>query len=622
MNLGKAKATNFQSYPSLAFDYSGLGLALVTGITGSGKSTLLDLPAWTLFGITSKDSAADDVRAWGSESETTTGEIEVHTPQGSLTVFRVRGKSSHQNDFYWIEHLAPDTKRRGKDANDTLKLLQERIGVTSELYLAGAYMHQFSTAEQFFIAKAKDRREALEKIADLSLPVRIAERASEERKVSKKELELANQAKARAEAKLDQLGQNLKDNSRDTTDWYATRDRKLAALEQSSASYEAEKAARVDKAIEALATLERQAVDPRDFDRRSEELKRQLKQFEQVKTELKTASKKLAETNADIRTKKNEYDRFSETLGETCPTCLGPATNGNRETHVAELAAALTALVDEQIAAESHVEQLELALKAEPKISRSYQDIVLRKSENQRLIDRAESERAKLKVLRAEKNTFAEQMERLKSETNPFEARHAQIEASIVKGKQDYEATERLVSDLEHRVSSLTTLYDKSFEFRGKLIEQAVRELNDTTNEYLEKYFEASLRVRFTVEDGDKIDVTVLNNGYECPYKQLSGGERTLLKLCFNLPYMKMSENRAGVKFGCLMFDEPLKGLSDGLKDKAFTLLQAMEKDYDSILLIEHYEPFKSMFLNQFHILNNGGQSEVVRVFNDDSQAA
>ena len=38
MNLGKAKATNFQSFPSLDFDYAGLGLALVTGVTGSGKT--------------------------------------------------------------------------------------------------------------------------------------------------------------------------------------------------------------------------------------------------------------------------------------------------------------------------------------------------------------------------------------------------------------------------------------------------------------------------------------------------------------------------------------------------------------------------------------------------------
>jgi DNA repair exonuclease SbcCD ATPase subunit len=622
MNLGKAKGTNFQSYPSIEFDYSGLGLALVSGITGSGKSTLLDLPAWTLFGITSKDSAADDVRAWGSDFELTSGSQEIDTPQGKITVYRIRGKSSSQNDFYWIEESAPDVKRRGKDVNDTLKLLEQRLGVTAELYFSGAYMHQFSTAEQFFIAKAKDRRESLEKISDLSLPIKIAERASEARKISKKQLEDLEHDQSRTEARLEQLIQSHKDNLADSSKWKASQAKRLQELNAISEAYESEKIKRVSEIVDRVQLLDKQIQDPKEFDKRKEQLKLQIKQFEIIKSDLKVVQKQYSEISADIRSRKTEYDRFNSDLGEFCPTCLGPAKNSNREAHVTKLINQIETLVNEQIEVEGQIKPLETALKSEPKVTKSFQDIVIKQSENQRLIDRIENERAKLKVIKAERNTYSDQIEKLKNESNPFEARRSQIEVLIEKSKGELKTITKSVSEMQHRISSLTTIYDKSFELRGRLIEQAVRELNDATNDLLERYFDASLRVQFTVTDGDKIDVLVLNNSYECPYKQLSGGERTLLKLCFNLPYMRRAENVAGIKFGCLMFDEPLKGLSDGLKEKAFTLFQSLEAEYDSIILIEHYEPFKSMVLNHFHIYNLGGHSQLEKIQGNEALAA
>ncbi len=613
MNLGKATGTHFQSHPKIEFDYSALGLALISGTTGAGKSTVLDLPAWVLYGETSKDSSADSIRSWGAE-EPTVGTQEVSTPAGDITVYRTRGKSAHSNDLYWIEAAAPDVKRRGKDAIDTQKLLEQRLGVTSELFFSGSYAHQFNVSEQFFIAKAKDRREALEKIADLSLPVRLAERASEARKTAKKNLEQSEQLLARAESKHETLLRSLEDNEQDIARWADAQASKVDTLKNFSSNFEAEKSRRVDQMVTALANLDKQIVDPADFDKRGEDLKRQLKQFDVLKADLRTAQRKLSEVNAEIRSKKAEYDRFSEDLGDTCPTCLGPAAGGEREAHVAELASALEALVSDQIEAEQQVDALETALGAEPKIARSYQDIVGKKAENQRLIDRFESDKAKINVQKMEKNSYAEQIDRLLTEKNPFEGKAEQFQRSIEAAEAEVVGVKRTVETLAHRVSSLTTVYDKSFELRGKLIEQAVQQLNDSTNEYLEKYFEAAIRVQFTIEDGDAIEVVVLNQGHECAFRQLSGGERTMLKLCFNTNYMQMAQNRAGVRFGTVMFDEPLRGLSDGLKERAFALFQALEAEHDSVLLIEHYSAFESMCANRFHVENFGGESRIEAV--------
>jgi DNA repair exonuclease SbcCD ATPase subunit len=616
MKLLRATAANFQSYPGISFDYSGLGLALISGVTGSGKSTALDLPCWILFGTTSKDSAADDVRAWGSDDEQTIGSIEVETPQGSVTVTRIRAKGAHKNDLYWTEASAPGVPRRGKDALETQKLLETRLGVTADLYLAGAYMHQFSTAEQFFTAKAKDRRESLERIADLSLPVKIAERASEARKQAKKDLEARSQGLARANGKHEQLRAQLDDNHEAAGQWAASQQHKIDDLEARSERFESDKQAKLKKLAEEIACVERTIEPPAEIESQIDLLKRQVQAMIQVRAEIVPAQKQLAAANAAVNSLKAEYDRLAD-LGVAeafCPTCLGPADNVHKAARIDELTAAMEDAVGKQIKAEEIVAAMEATLRGEAKIKRQFDELVLKRSSNNRLIDRAQASRQKYALVEAEQNTYEEQIERAKAEKNPFSAQRKAILDATKQITETIQSLTQEVRDLEHRVASLTTIYDASFELRGRLIENAVRELNDATNAYLEKYFDASLRVRLEVKDGDKIDVTVLNQGHECPYKQLSGGERTLLKLCFNLPYMAMAENRAGIRFGCLMFDEPLKGLSDQLKDRALALFQGMEADHETILLIEHYEPFTQMCGNRFHVTNLGGESRLERV--------
>ena len=50
MQLLSIDLSNFGSYEKLEFDFTDLGLSLVSGPTGSGKSTLQDGPYWVMFG--------------------------------------------------------------------------------------------------------------------------------------------------------------------------------------------------------------------------------------------------------------------------------------------------------------------------------------------------------------------------------------------------------------------------------------------------------------------------------------------------------------------------------------------------------------------------------------------
>lgn len=177
MKIGQCTVTNFGSYPQLSFNYSDQGLVLIHGPTGSGKSTLQDAACWCLYGITAKGGGVDDVKSWANPNDYTSGRIEVD----GIEIYRFRGKG--KNDLYWMED---GREIRGKDISDTQRLIENRLGVSADLYLLGAYFHEFSLSGAFFTSKAKDRRQVFEQVANLSLPTRISERSAAKRKDIKK----------------------------------------------------------------------------------------------------------------------------------------------------------------------------------------------------------------------------------------------------------------------------------------------------------------------------------------------------------------------------------------------------------------------------------------------------
>jgi len=203
MKIISGEVSNFGSYSQLGFKFTDLGLSLISGPTGAGKSTLQDIIPWVLFGTTSKNGKVDDVLSWTSE-ESTVGVLKVD----NLTITRIRGVDKH-NDLYWIED---GVTRRGKDMTETQLLLEERLGVTSELYLTAACFNEFSKTGNFFTNTAKDRRQLFETIANLSLATRISKGIKDEQKSVKVSMQSGTTKCATLTGSLDALRQ-LRDST-------------------------------------------------------------------------------------------------------------------------------------------------------------------------------------------------------------------------------------------------------------------------------------------------------------------------------------------------------------------------------------------------------------------------
>lgn len=497
MTLHKAKVTNFGSFRELEFNFDTPGLSLIHGPTGSGKSTLIDITSWILYGITAKDGSVDDIRSWTSDG-VTTGTLEVSTQNGRILVTRVRG-STKQNDLFWEDE--PGIQRRGKDVTETQRLLEERLGVSSNLYHSGASYTEFSRTGAFFHSKAKERRTLFEQIAALDFSVKLAEKLKAAKQQERKDFVALQGQRETKEARIDESKRMLKDIDFRIKDFDRIKSHNIAQLLERSIQHEQN----VQKEITRL---------------------------------------------------RSEIQYLEETVQiETCPTC-GAGKDNNSARQIIRL----------NTDCERHLSST---------------------------------------------NPYLSTLEKAQTQENPFLDQEAVLSDKIYALKQDVNAILGKMDVSKTRLNDLERLLGITDDLRTHLLTRSVSNIQDSTNKYLETHFDSELRVTFNLEGADSLNVSILKSGYEANYKQLSKGQRTLLKLCFSLSVMKVAANRAGVHFDTLFLDEALDGLDSDLKVKAFGLLQALNLEHKSIFIVDHAPEFQNLFTQKYHVEMVSDESHV-----------
>lgn len=557
MKLGCLVVRNFGSWASAAFDFSNIGAALIYGKTGAGKSSIMDAVCWTLFGVTAKDGTSNEVRAWGVDEPT-----ETTLNVGDIVVKRSRGKPS-QNDLYWIEG-ASDVKHRGKDLTETQKLLERRLGASKELFLTGAYFHEFSETGQFFLAKAKDRRAILERVSDLSLPVKIADACVVNKKTAKAQITDKTAELNRAEGRLSQLLESKGAYEKQRNAWTKAQAILEETLQAQADNFDSYK---LNKVMHAQANAD-------DWDEKQDhKIDALIYEVEQLEASLEDVST----LNAEI---------IAEVFSSKCSKCGGPDK-------------AATKRID---ALNSRVAKNNIAAANYDRAKTSLADAIEGINPFTALVEAAQG------VV----NTYTEQLERQKEKVNPFIAMIAEVDTSLTGLGDNVVGLEAAVTELEHRHACLTTLYDLSFNLRGVLLSKAVKEIEESTNKYLEEYFDAELRVGFSVAGGDSIDVEIQKSGNAASFTQLSKGQRQLLKLTFAVSVMKAAANNSGVHFENLFLDESLDGLDSSLKIKAYRLFEELATDHASVLVIDHSPELHTLFTKRYQVVMEGDGSELI----------
>lgn len=197
-------------------------------------------------------------------------------------------------------------------------------------------------------------------------------------------------------------------------------------------------------------------------------------------------------------------------------------------------------------------------------------------------------------------NTFDDELKDHFKQVNPFKAQIQQFESQRKSIALDLEDEQLEHYKLKNKLEEYEHLKDLAGELKEQLLVKSVDYLQHLTNDILAKYFDGELSVNFTIAGSNALDINLFKNGHEAVYKQLSKGQRQLLKLSFSVAVMGAVSNRSGVHFSSLFFDEALDGLDSDLKIKAFSLFSSLEIDHESIFVIDHAEQFKSLFASKY----------------------
>ncbi len=555
---------NFGSYPQFSFDFDQDGLSLIYGATGSGKSTFMDTIAWCLYGVTAKDGNVDEIKSWLSPGEPTKGTITIEVGQTTVHITRIRGKAG-QNDLYYHEYPGADEARRGKDLADTQKKLEVRLGVSAAAFLNSSYLHEFSPTGTFWVASAKDRRKLFERIAPLEFPTTLAQKASDARKEAKAALGKIEVALAGFEGQLSQTARMWEDTAGRANTYEFDRNQKAKELATRAVRFEADRQMDLAK----LTSISNSWQKSKQFE------------FDSLVKELETYKAKVR--------KPEEFDAEIRKLMEAarCEKCRSLPLSVN---------AGVSKLQSEKTANSYNVNYLEQGKKRLVLLDKEL-------SSNPYL--------AQIENVKKNTNTFKAEGAKVLAEPNPYKDQAERLALTLKTQQTQVREAQQAQAQLQARHGALSRLYDLSFELRGQMLQRAVQAIQDDTNAILEKYFDAEIRVGFSLADADTLEVEIQKSGYDCTFRQLSKGQRGLLKLAFGVSVMEAVANQAGIATNALFFDEALDGLDESLKVKAHGLFEELATRHPLVFLIDHSPGLQGLMDRKYHVVLGGDASQM-----------
>lgn len=579
MKIIYAEVRNFGSYEHLEFEFQDQGLTLIAGPTGAGKSTLCDIIPWTLFGVTAKNGLADDVRAWNSTAPTE-GRMIIDDGTQRLEVTRVRGPKSNDLWFKRIGSIIEPFNAqigghvRGKDLADTQRLLNEALGFDANLYLSGAYFHEFSQTASFFTANAKVRRVVTEQLVDVNLSKNLSEKATARRKGLKAQGDEISGMRRDVSTKIKMAQDQHRGETARKAEWQQKQLRRIAAAREAADSFE-------DDRVAEIRLLE--AAD-QDFEiERDRRIAKHRGDLDALKESL----------SIDHISERASVSGWIQQLTDTkCEHCGGPLHNAKIMSMMARQHD-----LDMAIAAQANSRRTQITLEN------------LIKRENQEVNPHIE----RLEKARERTNTYQDQTLQLLEEENPYLKSAAQAVMQLDTILADHQSILSLQDDWKEQQADTELLISILDTFRTTLISSAISDLETKTNDLLTQHFDAEIRVLFDAKDADKLEATITKDGNECSYAQLSKGQRQLLKLCFGVAVMRIVSNHNAVNFDAIFLDEFADGCDEDIKAKAFGLLQHLALEYGSVFAIDHSEGLKSMFTNRYDVELSSGKTKITK---------
>ena len=336
-------------------------------------------------------------------------------------------------------------------------------------------------------------------------------------------------------------------------------------------------------------------------------LQKQIEDAEAAQSRLDTAQTKLDEVRQTLET--NDFahelrDQLNAVEAERQEIGYDPDAHDTAQSQL-----------DEYAEYERQYQDLEFARKMLPGEKEALTNAQTRKEKIEAAIE-TES------IAQAELEDEIENLTRLVEEANKREKEVArqrtaatQAREKVIIAEQQLTALERQRqrkkelqarrTDTEHQQA----LYNDLRQAFGKngvpamIIESAIPELEASANELLARMTDGRMHLRFStqrekVSGGtmETLDIDIADELGTRAYEMYSGGEAFRINFAIRVALSKMLARRAGAHLRTLFIDEGFGTQDDDGRNKLVEAIQAVQEDFDLILVITHIEELRDAF--------------------------
>ena len=315
----------------------------------------------------------------------------------------------------------------------------------------------------------------------------------------------------------------------------------------------------------------------------------------------------IEQSNNNIDKEKREIEKIKNS--DTCPTCGRKYENINEE-HINNIIKEHEDLINLEL-------QKQVDYKNNNEVFyNNIKDIESRISDEQTILNEIDNRiylfneelRAKenKRTLRtSEKQTINNNINVLNNHLNELQFKKDQILSFKVGNKEEFEKMQidiqSKILDIEKEVNEINLNYNKTLdlvntakhmiqlitkEFRTYLLQNSLKYLNKTLENYSKQLFSNDGDVIKIEENDTKLDITLGNASYE----SLSGGERTRVNIALLLAQKSLAQMIGNISCNIIILDEIL-GYCDGQAETVVIDLITRELDsLESIYMVSHKE--------------------------------
>ena len=606
-------------------------------VHNSGKSTPWEALDWCLWGVVPRGDHVDSIINEESGKNCMVG-VQFEDDFGRLIqVERFRkwkdGVDGKENGLFLS---ANGENQSCLDVNETQKKLETILGLDREIFHAAIL---FSQTDNWRFADGTDA----ERIAILTRVLQLEEidtwliRAKELHSFSQGELERCQQELGQKQAEISSL-QSV-NFQKQLDEWEVGRRAHIAGLEGKIAEVQGQ-----------AQTLRARAGNELQFQQRWQALEASTPAVPKALDD-KVLSETEIRARADIMADERKTSELTQKLLVmrtrclgVCPECGQVVAQEHVDRESARLNQELSVLAQRMAYAKTEYANAVMAHDAMRRTFESqmltYRQGVEKLAAEKTMVQQLMWESQQLHKQANEANAMVERLRQDKAgaevQMNPFLTKQLEMQNAIAKVKSKMQELEVRLSKVQERMKFLDFWVD-AFGPKGLksyILDTRLGEMTEAVNQWVKLLTGGTFWVRFETQTlgragklSNKLNIRVFQYGrdgriVERNYKSWSGGQKARVSMGVDFGLARLLAARAQQRYDLLILDEVFKHLDRAGREAVVELLQVLQAEKSSVVVVDHDAEFGAVFENVLTVEYKDRRSTIKGVSNAKESTA